>query len=44
MKGDQRARETKNRHAKPQLMVERSAHVEHRGREGKDMAYRENNF
>ena len=38
--GDQRALETKKHHAaKPQLLVERSAHVEHRGREGEDMAY-----
>ena len=40
MKATSARAKRKNRHAaKPQLLVERSAHVEHRGREGEDMAY-----
>ena len=33
-----RSKRKKHHAAKPQLLVERSAHVEHRGREGEDMA------
>jgi hypothetical protein len=40
MKATSARAKRKDRHAaKPQLLVERSAHVEHRGREGEDMAY-----